>query len=398
MSRGRKISVCFVAEHPRSGVIGGAEVAMAILADQLVKEGVDVHYVSKEYFETPPRSIQLHRTALLARTVQSLVSHRRRFRRNRGETDRVGYAGPLVKDSPKRGAMDKVRLLIDRIYVQGYESALSEADADIYIQVCAGRPTGYVGSFCKKKGKPFVFRATSLWDADLTFTWGWRNWRDRTKQLYLQGIEQADIVAPNSKHTASAFIKQIGEDRVRFLPDGFHMLPCPDLARKDGYVLWVGRDKPYKRAWLYADLARILPSHQFVMVGDIRSIETPPANLRLLGPKEPSELPQIYSGARVIVNTSEVEGFPNVLLEGAMLGVPYLGFLDPDDVVAEHSLGMQAKNFEDMVRMVDVLMGREDLRLKLGKNARRFVEEHYDIKTVVKKWLNLFEELTATKA
>jgi glycosyltransferase involved in cell wall biosynthesis len=371
---------------------------MAILADQLVKEGVDVHYVSKEYFETPPRSIQLHRMACLARGVESLVSYRTKFRQKWGEPNRVGQASAAIKDSPMRRAMDKLRDLIDRIYMQGYESALSEADADIYIQVCAGRPTGYVGRFCQKNRKPFVFRATSFWDADLTFTWGWRDWRDRTKQLYLQGIQQADIVAANSRHTASAFVKHVGEDRVRFLPDGFHVLPCPDLSRKGGYVLWVGRDKPYKRAWLYVDLARMLPKDQFLMVGDIRSVQDQPPNLRLLGVRNPDELPEIYSRAKLLVNTSEVEGFPNVLLEAAMHGVPYLGFLDPDNVVTDYSLGMQAKDLSDMARMVGALMDREDLRLRLGKNARRFVEEHYDIETAVKKWLNLFQELTTTKA
>jgi len=397
MPRDRKISVCFVAEHPSSGVIGGAEVAMAILADQLVKEGVDVHYVSKECFETPARSIQLHRIAFMARTVESLVSHRRRYTRNRGEMDLVGQAHATVGENPMKGAADKLRLLVDRIYMQGYDSALSEADADIYVQVCAGKPTGYVGSFCKKNGRPFVFRATSLWDADLTFTWGWRSWRPRTKELYLQGIQQADIVAANSKHTAGAFTKHIDKEKVRFLPDGFLIAPYPESPREDGYVLWVGRDKPYKRARLFADLARRLPAYQFVMVGDIRSIGDSPSNLRLLGPKKPSELSEIYSDARLLVNTSEVEGFPNVLVEGAMHGVPYLGFLDPDDVVAEHSLGMQARDFSDMVRRVDMLMASEDLRLKLGKNARRFVEEHYDIRTVVKQWLNLLRELAITK-
>jgi hypothetical protein len=56
---------------------------------------------------------------------------------------------------------------------------------------------------------------------------------------------------------------------------------------------------------------------------------------------------------------------------------------------------MQSKDFNDMVGMVDMLMGNEDLRLKLGMNARRFVEEHYDIEKAVKRWLCLFHELAA---
>jgi glycosyltransferase involved in cell wall biosynthesis len=279
-------------------------------------------------------------------------------------------------------------------YMHSYESALSHVGADIYIQVCAGRPTGYVADFCKKRGKPFIFRATSLWDADLTFKWGWKSWRDYTKEVYLQGVRQADIVAANSENTARMFVDHIGKEKVRFLPDGFHMPPCPDLLRRDGYVLWVGRDAPYKRPQLFADLARMLPKYRFVMVGDIRSMNSPPANLLLLGPKKPDELSEIYSQAGLLVNTSEVEGFPNVLVEAGIHGVPYIGFLDPDNVVREYSLGLHARSLDEMARMTETLMDSQDLRFALGKNARRFAEERHDIRKVTEKWLLLFEEMT----
>jgi glycosyltransferase involved in cell wall biosynthesis len=370
-----------VAEHPSSGAIGGAEVAMSILADRLVREGVDVHYASMKSPETQPHSIRHHRQSTwFARSVYELVN-RHNILRN-------------VRKGILASAKNKVAPLFNRIYMQGHESALSHVDADVYIQVCAGKETGYVADFCKKKGRPFIFRATSLWDADLTFHWGHTAWTQSTKGLYLQGVKQADIIAANSKNTAKEFMKHIDKEKVRFLPDGFHIPPYPDLSRTNGYVLWVGRDAPYKRAGLYADLARILPNHQFVMVGDIRSVVNPPSNLRMLGPKKQSELPEIYSGAKVVANTSEIEGFPNVLIEAAMCGVPYVGLFDPDGVVTEYSLGYYVKDLKDMARMIDVLMGTEDLRLMLGKNARHFVEEHRDIDRVVNEWLVLFEQVT----
>jgi glycosyltransferase involved in cell wall biosynthesis len=195
--------------------------------------------------------------------------------------------------------------------------------------------------------------------------------------------------------TARAFMKHVEKEKVRFVPDGFHMPPYPGLTRDDGYVLWVGRDAPYKRAWLFAELARMLPKHQFAMVGNIHSIRTPPSNLTLLGAKMPAELPEIYCGSKVLVNTSEVEGFPNVLIEAGMHGVPYVGFIDPDGVVGEHSLGFLAKDLNGMAIAIDTLMSKEDLRIKLGENCRRFVEEQRDIEKVIKKWLVLFEEITS---
>jgi glycosyltransferase involved in cell wall biosynthesis len=99
----------------------------------------------------------------------------------------------------------------------------------------------------------------------------------------------------------------------------------------------------------------------------------------------------------VLVNTSEVEGFPNVLVEAGIHCVPYIGFLDPDDVMHEYSLGLQARDLYEMAKMTETLMDSQDLRLKLGKNARRFAEERHDISRVAEKWLLLFEELTHRK-
>lgn len=369
--------------------------AMAFLADRLVQEGIEVHYASMRCIEH--QSIQFHQVpGWLARTIQNVVKSYRALNRTPGGSASQGPsgAGPRRQD---KAVTSKLRSFFLKISMRGYESVLSKVDADIYIQVNAGYPTGYVASFCKKKTKPFVFRSTSLWDADLSFTCGRSRWRDDTKALYLRGVRDADIIAANSMDTARAFAEYVDKERVRFMPDGFPMLPCQDLSRKGGYVLWVARDAPYKRAWLYADLARMLPQYQFVMVGDVEPMRNRPSNLLLLGLREPNELPDIYSKAKVLVSTSEVEGFPNVLVEAAMHGVPYVGFLDPDSAAAKYKLGFQVRDVSEMAQRVDTLMSDEALRLRLGRNARGFVEEHYDIEKVVKKWLGLFEELAHSK-
>jgi glycosyltransferase involved in cell wall biosynthesis len=138
----------------------------------------------------------------------------------------------------------------------------------------------------------------------------------------------------------------------------------------------------------------MLPMYQFVMVGDIHSIERPPLNLQLLGRRNPNELPRIYSRAKVLVSTSKVEGFPSVLVEAATHGVPYVGFLDPDHVVRDYGIGEKASDLSEMAKILNKLMNEEDIRIKLGTNARRFVQEHRDIERTVRGWIRLFEELT----
>jgi glycosyltransferase involved in cell wall biosynthesis len=365
---------------------------MSYLADRLVEEGIEVHYASMRCPEH--QSIQFHQVpGWFARSIQNAVTYGSTLSKVAKSASlqegRIASVGGL-----DRVVTSKLRPILLKVSMRSYQSVLSRINADVYLQVNAGSPTGYVATFCRKKGKPFIFRSTSLWDADLAFTRGFRSWRDDTKMLYAQGVRNADMIAANSRDTAKAFTKYVEKERVRFMPDGFRILPCPRSSRKGGYVLWVGRDRPYKRPWLYVNLARMLPRHQFVMVGNIRGIGDAPPNLHLLGEKKPSEISEIYSGAKVLVNTSEVEGFPNVLIEAGMHLVPYVGFLDPDGVVSEYSLGLLVNDLSSMAAATDTLMNAEHLRIRLGKNARQFVEEQRDIDKVVKKWLLLFEEIT----
>src|SRR5207237_10398780 len=47
----------------------------------------------------------------------------------------------------------------------------------------------------------------------------------------------------------------------------------------------------------------------------------------------------LYARARLLVNTSEVEGFPNTYLQAWINGVPVISYLDPGVVIARNGLG-----------------------------------------------------------
>ena len=64
------------------------------------------------------------------------------------------------------------------------------------------------------------------------------------------------------------------------------------------------------------------------------------------------------------------------------------------DLVKEYQMGLNCNNNDavDMSRKIRQLIDNTDLRIKMGKNARRCAEEKFDRKNTYKKIVDLIEE------
>jgi hypothetical protein len=148
---------------------------------------------------------------------------------------------------------------------------------------------------------------------------------------------------------ADAIIVQTGEQRrllqERFSRDsvvienpidvsawdaGSHESPGDLAVRFDRYVLWVGRAEDiHKRPDVCLEVARLCPAINFLMVLNPRDpvVENrirgnAPANVQIIRYVPSSKMPAIFSRAAALLNTSALEGFPNVFLQAAVSRVP----------------------------------------------------------------------------
>jgi glycosyltransferase involved in cell wall biosynthesis len=125
------------------------------------------------------------------------------------------------------------------------------------------------------------------------------------------------------------------------------------------FVLWIGRaDEFNKRPRLYLDLAANCPELHFVMIvgrtdeAALRALEAVrPNNLRIVGHVPPAEIGDYLARARVFVNTSRFEGFPNTFLQCAVAGVPLVSLeVDPDGILSRHGCGLVARGDPEAMR------------------------------------------------
>lgn len=105
-----------------------------------------------------------------------------------------------------------------------------------------------------------------------------------------------------------------------------------------------------------------------------------------------------YLNSSIFVMTSAYEGLPMTLLEATGLGLPTVCFdfkCGPKDVIINEENGFLIKegNSEEFIHSVCKLIENDQLRKKIGKSAKD-LSVRYSQKTIMNKWIKLFNKIT----
>jgi glycosyltransferase involved in cell wall biosynthesis len=284
----------------------------------------------------------------------------------------------------------------------GMWSALRRADADIYYTSCAGMHVGLLALFCKRTGRNFVFRAAHDSDcqADALLV---KYWRDR--KLYEYGLRRAGGILTQSRRQQRALFNNYGlHSRVaEMLVD-----PSEGECERDIDVLWVNNLRDFKRPDLCLALAKRLPRFTFHMIGAeqpgaaalyrqiAREAATVP-NLVFHGHVPYHEVGRRYSRARVFVNTSDTEGFPNSYLQAWVRGAPVVAFFDPDSVIHRERLGVAATSIEEMAAAIEGLLDDRVAWADASARCKAYMARAYGEERILAPYLELFHRASNWK-
>lgn len=282
-------------------------------------------------------------------------------------------------------------------------SALIAADAEVYYQSPAGAYTGITAWFCRRTGRQFIFRVAS--DSDCEKEHGRiQFWRDR--KLYNYGLRRADLVAAQTEFQEQSLRENHGVESVVV-----NMLVEPPRngapVDKDIDVLWVSNLRALKRPELALELARQLPQVKFVIAGgpmpggetyyeDVRAAAARLSNVKMLGAVRYADSGVLFDRAKIFLNTSSIEGFPNTFLQAWIRGVPVVSFFDPDTLVQRLQLGHIANSVDEMREAMRSLLEDDADRLRTGRRARDFATREYTT-GVAARYLELLNQNSPTK-
>lgn len=281
--------------------------------------------------------------------------------------------------------------------------SLYRVKADIFITSAAGPEVGVMALFCKVSRKKLIYRTASSIDCNGEYIRknGFRG------KLFKFGLKHADVIVAQSQEN-TVLLKKHHDIAAVLIKNAFAIRGANAIRRRErSNILWVGRMEPNKRPELYLKLAKQFPREQFVMIApkqkhlaeyfdevfnDTRNVKNVQFNERVPFDK----IQNYFNKAKLLVCTSEYEGFPNVHLQACIGGTPIVTLnINPDNYINKNNIGYCAETvFEKMINYVETLLNDESDWEKKSANAFRYAKENHDISVVGKQW----EELLYTLA
>jgi glycosyltransferase involved in cell wall biosynthesis len=197
--------------------------------------------------------------------------------------------------------------------------------------------------------------------------------------IILQSFFQKKLLEENWK--LSGMVIYNGVKVPRFTP-----------TEKEPLILWIGRLQKLKHPERFVDLAlrfKDMP-YKFTIMGreieqlahkeKFSKIEEKTSNFKYLGEIERDNVLGWLEKAKLLVNTSEVEGFSNTFIEAWVNGVPVVSLkVDPDGLIQSQGLGFVSSSMNQMVKDVENLMQDDMLWKNVSSRCREFAEKNFSI-------------------
>jgi glycosyltransferase involved in cell wall biosynthesis len=303
------------------------------------------------------------------------------------------FASKLRKRNPFTGKVADYPITHSMI------SIFDEVCADIYIVPGNSIFSAEVAFYCQQRGKKFVFQAGSDYDY-------YPEYRLHPGKSDIYGTSYA--LKNISIDQAFAHIVQ-NEQQAQMLKDGYgrnaiiiknpiDLTPSFSRNLQPNTILWIGKsDERVKRPSLVLELARQLPEYQFVIIMTVAIKEThdqcmkiastlPNVTLVEFVPFE--QIEQYFANARIHLNTSVFEGFPNTFLQAAKYSVPTVSLqVDPGGMLTEYGCGAFCEgDLEKAKQNITSLMTNNSLCAALGKRSFEYVQEFHDKDKIVQQY------------
>ena len=231
------------------------------------------------------------------------------------------------------------------------------------------------------------YRAGFICGLDSELTGDFRRENPLRGGLFEWGVAHCDLRYAMTEHQRALFTKRgwsCAMYRNLILPRAFEQ-----AGGKNVDFLWVSRCQPVKRPQIFLDLVEAMPGSSFEMVCPREDAELWESvakraaslpNLRFIEKVPYHEIQSHYDDARIFVNTSEWEGWPNSFIQAGLGRVALLSLVvNPDGIFESFGLGCYAAgDFGKLKSHASFMLADESRLARMQTESARFVEEMHD--------------------
>ena len=327
------------------GTHGGSEAQLAMVAQALANlEDFEVHFI-------------VHSEAARPSAVREGVT--------------VHFA-PMV-----RGLGAKLKL----------QKLLFAINADIYLQQGIGSITKEIAFYCLWRRKIFVYWIAHDKDVDPSVS----SPGSSRNKWFEWGMLRADLTISQTTMQQSALKQNFGRDSI-ILHSAFPFREPAGQERKT--ILWVGRFTEFKRPECFIKLAQSIPEQHFLMIGSVgndssaqlfekhRAELEATANLEYCPGVPFEEIHTYFDQAKIFVNTSFSEGYPNTFVHAMWAKTPIASLIfAADGIIADKRLGVAPTDgdLEKFSAELNNLLNDPAQLASCAENAYAYACEHHNL-------------------
>lgn len=290
--------------------------------------------------------------------------------------------------------LTKPKYIVGILYQTLLLSRLHQSHSDIFIQRAAGIETGIIAFYCKLFKKKFIYMTASSIDCNGKY----RKMKPLEGFLYEWGLKHTNQIVCQTQKQKQHLKNHFGLESV-IIKNSFS-IPRPTSAIKK-YVLWVSSSQALKQPHIFLDLAQKFFQYRFVMImpqnnpilwHEIFTKAQLIKNLQLIERVPFFKINSYFAKAKVFINTSTFEGFPNTFVQATMSGTPIISQnINPDNFLDKYQCGFCANGDQNkLYQLTAKLLTDTKLWSKMSYNAYSYVKKNHDINTNIKKLERLF--------
>lgn len=223
-------------------------------------------------------------------------------------------------------------------------------------------------------------------------------------KLYHRAIRNISCFVTQNQQQAENLLKYYGKQSV-IIPN-IWISQTTNENKETGYAaLWVANLRRLKRAEWFIGLAQKLPQYRFAMVGGvseqdyydrIKAEVENISNLEFFGPQSLNAVNALLSKSKLLVCTSEFEGFPNTFLQAWSESVPVISTVNPSGVITEYGLGKVVVDEDELLRTTEEILISTTLYEQYKQNINDYFFAHHDAETAYHKMMELVNMTNST--
>ncbi len=277
---------------------------------------------------------------------------------------------------------------------------LIKINADIYFERTSSPRLGLVSLYCKIFKKKLIYMTAADIDCNGQYP---KIYGKIFHRIYNYGLKNVNAVIVQSEKQQRLMKKNYGIESI-FIKSLFRIRDSINIEKK--FTLWIARCHWMKKPNIFLDMVKLFPNEKFVMISpkaaddhklfdSIKQKAKTYSNLTFIEEVSFIDSQYYFDQAKVFVNTSTVEGFPNTFLQAGLSKTPILSLdISPDDFLHNIEGGVCTNgNIKLFFSMYEKLVNNIPHRKMLGNNIFEYVKKHHNAKSIAEQYKKLMENI-----